>query len=92
MGKDLLGAYADDPDVKFILTERQPEKWARSMNNSAGAVATLATSFPMNILKYFDPTLFEFMKANVLIYNALSGCTKPGDPDNERELCNHYND
>ncbi|CEJ55879.1 hypothetical protein PMG11_02109 [Penicillium brasilianum] len=92
MGKDLLGAYADDPDVKFILTERQPEKWARSVNNSAGGVVKMAESFPMNILKNFDPTLCEFMRINILIYDALARGTRPGDPDNEEELCTYYND
>lgn len=92
MGKDLLGAYAEDPDVKFILTERQPEKWARSVNNSAGGVVKMAESFPMNILKNFDPTLCEFMRINILIYDALARGTRPGDPDNEEELCTYYND
>lgn len=92
MGKDLLEAYAADPDVKFILTERNPQKWAKSVNNSAGGVVAMAESFPMNILKYFDATLCEFMKANVLVYNCLSACTRPGDADNEFELCRSYND
>jgi hypothetical protein len=92
MGRDLLEAYAADPDVKFILTERQPDKWAKSVNNSAGGVVAMAESFPMNILKHFDAILFEFMKANVLVYNAISACTRPGDADNEWELCRHYND
>jgi hypothetical protein len=92
MGKDLLEAYAADPDVKFILTERNPQKWAKSVNNSAGGVVAMAESFPMNILKHFDATLSEFMKSNVLIYNALSACTRPGDADNEFELCRSYND
>lgn len=92
MGKDLLSAYAEDPDVKFILTERSPEKWARSVNNSAGGVVKMAESFPMNILKHFDPFLHEFMKANVLVYDAVARCTRPGDPDNEPELCSYYND
>lgn len=92
MGKELLETYANDSDVKFILAEREPEKWARSINNSAGNVVKMAESFPMNVLKHFDPTLFEFMKANVLVYDALAGCTRPGDRDNEQMLCAHYND
>lgn len=92
MGKDLLEIYAKDPEVKFILAERKPEKWARSVNNSAGGVVRMAESFPMNVLKHFDATLFEFMKANILVYDALAGCTRPGDPDNEQMLCAHYTD
>jgi hypothetical protein len=52
----------------------------------------MAESFPMNIIKHFDATLREFMRANVLVYNALSACTRPGDADNEFELCRSYND
>jgi hypothetical protein len=92
MGRDLLTTYAEDPDVKFILTERQPEKWAKSVNNSVAGVVKMAQSFPMNILKKFDPVLSEFMKFNVLVYNALAGGTRPGHPDNERELCAYYCD
>ena len=92
MGRDLLGVYAEDPDVKFILTERSPVKWAKSVNNSAGGVVKMAESFPMNILKNFDPTLGEFMKSNVLIYDALARGTRPGHPENEEELCKSYND
>ncbi|OKO90892.1 hypothetical protein PENSUB_13193 [Penicillium subrubescens] len=92
MGKDLLEAYAEDPDVKFILTERNPQKWAKSVNNSAGGVVAMAESFPMNIIKRFDATLCEFMRSNVLVYDALSACTRPGDADNEFELIRSYND
>lgn len=92
MEKDILEVYVTDPDVKFILTERQPEKWAKSVNNSAGNVVKMANSFPMNILRRFDATLNEFMKANVILYGALSGFTKPGDPNNEIELCRVYNE
>ncbi|KAJ5174863.1 uncharacterized protein N7482_000740 [Penicillium canariense] len=92
MGKNVFEAYANEPEVKFILTERQPEKWARSVNNSAGGVVKMATSFPISVLKYFDATLFAFMKTNVLMYNAFSSGTNIGDPDNEEELCKYYND
>lgn len=92
MGKDLLEAYTADPDVKFILTERNPLKWAKSVNNSAGGVVAMAESFPMNIIKHFDATLCEFMRSNVLIYDALSARTRPGDANNEFELVRSYND
>lgn len=73
MGKEFLHAYAENPDVKFILTERNPEKWVKSINNSAAVVYKMSSSFPMNILKYFDPTLFQFARLNVLVYKAVSG-------------------
>ncbi|KAJ5693174.1 hypothetical protein N7462_002597 [Penicillium macrosclerotiorum] len=92
LGKNIFEAYANDPEVKFILTERRPDSWARSLNNSAGGVVALSSQFPFNILKHFDATLHEFLEVNCMVYSALSGCTKPGDPDNEKELISYYDD
>lgn len=92
MGPDLLQAYAQDPDVKFILTERPPEKWAVSVNNTVAGVVAVGDRFPFSILKYFDTTLYEFFTLNTVMYHALSGCTMPGHPDNERLLQKWYTD
>lgn len=87
---DMIRAYAQDPNVKFILTERPPEKWAISVNNTAAEVVTLADRFPISILKYFDSTLYQFFTLNQVIYRALAGGTMPGDPDIERQLQRWY--
>ncbi|KAJ5660311.1 hypothetical protein N7507_006762 [Penicillium longicatenatum] len=92
VGMDVLEAYAEDPEVKFILTERSPEKWAKSVNNSAGQVANMANTFPFVVLKYFDSTLYHFLNMNRLVYNALATGTKIGDDDNEKLLCRYYSD
>ncbi|KAJ5182786.1 hypothetical protein N7492_000402 [Penicillium capsulatum] len=90
MGMDVMEAYVDDPDVKFILTERDPQKWASSVNKTAAQVAGLATQFPTNILKYFDGFLYEFLRMNQIVYRAMAGGTQVGDPDNEEMLCKYY--
>ncbi|KAJ5777066.1 hypothetical protein N7520_000312 [Penicillium odoratum] len=92
VGMDVIEAYADDPDVKFILTERNPEKWARSVNSSTGQVAAMAHTFPFNILKYFHSTLYHFLKMNAIVYQALAAGTKIGDVENEKMLCRYYQD
>ncbi|KAJ5097603.1 hypothetical protein N7456_008324, partial [Penicillium angulare] len=92
MGMDFIEAYANDPDVKFILTERSPEKWAKSVNNTAGQVANMGFRFPFNILKYFESTLYHFLDLNVVVYNSVAGGTKIGDEDNEKMLCKYYED
>ncbi len=92
IGRDAIKAYASDPDVKFILTERSPAKWAKSVNNTAGAVVQMAHSFPMDILKHFSEFLSIFFSLNVTIYGAWSGSTLPGEPDNERLLREFYVD
>lgn len=90
MGMDMIEAYAEDPDVRFILTERSPEKWAKSVNNTTAQVATMCSQFPFSILKYFDSTLFEFLDLNRVIYQGLACGTKPGGPGNEQILARYY--
>lgn len=90
LGTDMIDAYAEDPDVKFILTERDPQKWALSFNNTCYNVAKMGTTFPFNILKYFQVDLYHFLEVNRLVYRALANGTKPGDPDNEESLCDYY--
>ncbi|KAI0844020.1 P-loop containing nucleoside triphosphate hydrolase protein [Daldinia vernicosa] len=51
MLRSVLKAY---PDAKFLLTERNPEKWARSFENTVGMVHKKFSSLPMSIFKYFD--------------------------------------
>jgi hypothetical protein len=90
MGMDMIEAYAQDPNVKFILTERSPEKWAKPVNNTAAKVATMAGQFPFSILKYFDASLYTFLELNVVMYQGLAGGTKPGGPGNEQMLVRYY--
>lgn len=88
----MIKAYASDPNTKFILTERSPAKWAASVNNTAGNVVKMATSFPMVILKHFDEYLKTFLDLNVLVYGAWAAGTNPGEKDNERFLMEYYTD
>lgn len=87
---DVIQAHAQDPNVKFILTERDPLKWAKSVNNSAAKVAQAADQFPLSLLQYFDTTLYHFLAMNRLVCGALGGGTKFGDPDNEEMLGKYY--
>lgn len=90
MGMDVMEAYVEDPNVKFILTERDPQKWAASINKTAGQMAAMGGTFPMNILKYFDRLLYEFCLVNQIMYCAMAGGTQIGDLDNEEMLCRYY--
>ncbi|KAJ8127526.1 hypothetical protein O1611_g6110 [Lasiodiplodia mahajangana] len=51
MLRSTLKAY---PDAKFLLTERDPEKWAKSFMNTAGAAITDFNRFPMSVFRRFD--------------------------------------
>ncbi|KAJ5263166.1 hypothetical protein N7478_010771 [Penicillium angulare] len=92
LSTEVLESYAKDPDVKFILTERDPRKWALSINNSGGKAFQAVSSFPLNILKYFDSQLYHFIEPHLVMYNAFASGTRPGDTDNEEVLCQFYND
>ncbi|KAJ5811448.1 hypothetical protein N7474_007749, partial [Penicillium riverlandense] len=90
LGPSVIEAYANDPDVKFLLTEREPEKWVASINNTAGPIIKQAKTFPLNILKYFDHALKVFLNQTVLVYDVLADSTYPGGPGNEAALQRNY--
>ncbi|KAF9889600.1 hypothetical protein FE257_007108 [Aspergillus nanangensis] len=90
IGPRALEGYAADPDVKFILTERDPDAWVKSFNKTAGQNVTMATTFPLNVLKHFNTNLGCFFHLNQLAYWSMSDKTMPGDPDNEATLRKNY--
>lgn len=90
MGPEVLEAYADDPNVKFILTDRDPDKWVTSVNNTAGDIYTKLHQFPLNVLKYFNTDVASFLRLNKLIYGAISDGTAPGDENNREALRRNY--
>lgn len=53
----LVPAYIDDPDVRFLLVERDPDAWARSFDAFIGKQWIRLNSFPMNVLQMFNPKL-----------------------------------
>lgn len=87
---EAIGAFAEDPDVKFILTERDPDKWVKSVNNTVANVVKIGSSFPYAILKHFDTHWYRFLDLMQLMYLTLSDGTNPGDPGNEAALRRNY--
>ncbi|KAJ2992690.1 hypothetical protein NUW58_g2082 [Xylaria curta] len=55
MLRSTLKAY---PDAKFLLTERDPEKWAKSYLNTIGLSTMRFRTFPMSVFKKFDGFAF----------------------------------
>ncbi|KAI1497256.1 P-loop containing nucleoside triphosphate hydrolase protein [Biscogniauxia marginata] len=47
----IVNAY---PDAKFLLTERDPEKWAKSYINTIGKLQMKLSTFPYSLLPIFD--------------------------------------
>ncbi|KAE8356070.1 hypothetical protein BDV28DRAFT_7362 [Aspergillus coremiiformis] len=90
IGIQSLAAYMEDPEVKFLLTERNPEKWVRSVNNTIGEANKQAYIFPINILKHFDSELGHFFRLAQMMYWSYSGGTNPDDANNEAVLRKNY--
>ncbi|RJE19487.1 hypothetical protein PHISCL_08172 [Aspergillus sclerotialis] len=90
LGPRAIEAYIEDPDIKFILTERDPAKWARSFSNTAGYVVDLAHSFPTNILKHFDSLNSAFLKLNEYAFWSMSDGTNKNHPNTDAALRNNY--
>ena len=89
-GTECMEAYAQDPNVKFILTERTPRSWARSFNSFVGGLIKVIESPPFRVLKYFNRTINYFCVMNLDVYNLWSDFTRPGDPRNEETLMRNY--
>ncbi|PTB35123.1 hypothetical protein M441DRAFT_154066 [Trichoderma asperellum CBS 433.97] len=86
----ILSAYLSDPNVKFLLTERDPDKWVRSFNKQVGGMNDYLASAPMAILRYFDIGLWHHWRFNSLVYDLFSGTTKQGHSENEEILRQNY--
>lgn len=90
MGMEAIEAYVEDPDVKFILTERDPDKWVKSIDNTVATIIMMASCFPFNILKYFNDDLYYYFLLGQVFYGAIADGTNPGDPDNAMALRRNY--
>lgn len=86
----ILEAYADDPSIKFILTERDPDRWVTSLNKTAGATCVRATRFPLSILLYFHRELYCFLTLSKVIYYAVSDGTLPEEDGNREAMRRNY--
>lgn len=51
MVESFIQAY---PDAKFLLTERDPDRWVKSLMQTIGAFADAGRAFPMSLLNHFD--------------------------------------
>jgi hypothetical protein len=86
----MVEAYAEDPDVKFLFTERGPDSWVRGFNGYVGGIVVGVEGPLMKVLKQFHATLWHFCQINLLCYAAIAGNTRPGDPGNEERLRRFY--
>ncbi|KAJ2904753.1 hypothetical protein MKZ38_007261 [Zalerion maritima] len=91
LGPDMINAYLSDPDVKFILTERDPDKWVRSFNQWVAVDALGKLSAPLvAAAARFDTWLTMFKRLNIVMYNTYSNSIPYKAPGNEEALRKNY--
>lgn len=86
----VLEAYLDDPSVKFLLTDRDPDSWIRSVNGYLGDGVNRFDKFPLALLKWINVDFWHLSIMAKLRYFSLSSSTYPGAPDNEAALRRNY--
>jgi hypothetical protein len=90
LGPAVIEAYAEEPDVKFILVEREPTKWVASLTKTGGNLLKALNGFPLALLKYFDSLLYRFVSLNRIVFWSFTDCKNPGDPDYEVAMHRNY--
>ncbi|KAI5868337.1 hypothetical protein GGS23DRAFT_23002 [Durotheca rogersii] len=77
------------PDAKFLLTERDPDKWAKSFVNTIGQITVQSGRFPMAVFKHFD----GFASGMSAIGSKILGYYTNGygsSPEGQRFLAENY--
>ncbi|KAI1823873.1 P-loop containing nucleoside triphosphate hydrolase protein [Xylaria intraflava] len=90
MLRSILKAY---PDAKFLLTERDPEKWADSYLKTFGTATVRINRFPISAFKYFDGFAFYIVRmANQLLSYHTNGFGVSGNGEGRQALIEYYKD
>lgn len=81
--------YEAYPDAKFLLQERDPEKWATSWLNTIGVISVKFRTFPMSWMRMIDS-----MTANMGVFadlcRELYFKSDTNDEAAKKNLVNHY--
>lgn len=85
-----MDAYIDDPNVKFILTERSPKLFSRSIQNTVGQVVRAGHSFPLVLFKYLDTYNWEFFSLVDDMYRVYTQGKWPKDPGSDQSIEQWY--
>ncbi|OLN96519.1 hypothetical protein CCHL11_00772 [Colletotrichum chlorophyti] len=86
----VIKTYLEDPDVKFILTERTPQSWAKSIAGSLGAYHAKLAKPPLSIARYFDSFIWELTALFRAMTHRWSGGLEPSDPGFNDALAKSY--
>ncbi|KAF6827845.1 hypothetical protein CPLU01_08864 [Colletotrichum plurivorum] len=86
----IIQTYLEDPEVKFILTERTPESWAKSIAGSLGAYHAKLAQPPLSIARYFDSFIWELTALFRAMTHRWSGGLEPHQPGFNDALAKSY--
>lgn len=81
--------YEAYPDAKFLLQERNPEKWATSWLNTIGAISLRMQSFPLNLMRKID-AMTDNMGLFADLCRGLYFKSDKNDEVAKKNLVNHY--
>ncbi|KAK8061363.1 hypothetical protein PG994_007729 [Apiospora phragmitis] len=84
-------AYGDEPAVRFLLTERGPDAWVRSVTNGPAELLTaLNTPGPLSLSRHFDAFNDEFFNLASLVYDLMAEGRGPKDRGAQAALRRFY--
>ena len=84
-------AYGDEPGVRFLLTERDPDSWVRSVTTGpAELLITLDQPGLLGLSRHFDAFNNEFFSLATLMYKSMAEGKGPNDPGAQNMLRKHY--
>lgn len=86
----VVEAYLQDPDVKFILTERSPESFVKSIGGSLIDYYVRLRSFPLCLTKYFDSLIYHIHGMFGAMSMRWSGGIEPSDPRFKKAVQENY--
>jgi hypothetical protein len=82
--------FLADPDIKFILTERSPESFLKSISGAQCRYWEMLSSWKLFPARCTDPFLWELERILRIQIYRWSGGIKPHDPRFEENVLRNY--
>ncbi|KAK8120572.1 P-loop containing nucleoside triphosphate hydrolase protein [Apiospora kogelbergensis] len=90
LGASGIQTYVDDPNIKFILTQRSPESFAKSLSGSLGCYYAKLHEWPLTAARVCDGFVWELERMFRLMTFRWSHGLHPSDPDFRSALEQSY--
>lgn len=88
----IINAYRNDPDIKFVLVERDASSWADSCHATAGWLVNRLNGWEIQAYKHVSRFLTNFTRAVPLVYARQAAFTKPDEPGSKQAMAYSYNE